>query len=127
MKEQSKDKFITKITIPIKRGKTRASIEQAGEPIYEYADWTPELQVQHDKMIKDLAQSIYYQIKEYERKGIDISKLGTPEVNQQIKDIHQAKQKQREKEAQLRKIKKNMTDEELEEFLKWKESKKKTD
>ena len=55
MKEQSKDKFITKITIPIKRGKTRASIEQAGEPIYEYADWTPKLQVQHDKMIRDLA------------------------------------------------------------------------
>ena len=57
------------------------------EPIY--ADWTPELQKGQDEMFNNFAKVIADEIIEYQRNGGDLSKLGTPDGDQHMKDYYQ--------------------------------------
>lgn len=99
-------------------------IESAvNEPIY--ADWTPELQKGQDEMFRNFAKVIADEIIEYQRNGGDLSKLGTPDGDQHIKEYYQKKADEQKRRKELAQIKRKMTDEELEEFLKWKENNKK--
>lgn len=93
------------------------------EPIY--ADWTPELQKGQDEMFNNFAKFIADEIIEYQRNGGDLSKLGTPDGDQHMKDYYQKKADEQKRKKELAQIKRKMTDEELEEFLKWKENNKK--
>ena len=123
-KEQKK-----KIQIGIKSNfqrdkKGRIIIESAvNEPIY--ADWTPELQKGQDEIFKNFAKIIVDEVIEYQRNGGDLSKLGTPDGDQHMKDYYQKKADEKKRKRELEYIKRKMTDEELEEFLKWKENNKK--
>lgn len=123
-KEQKK-----KIQIGIKSNfqrdkKGRIIIESAvNEPIY--ADWTPELQKGQDEMFRNFAKFIVDEVIEYQRNGGDLSKLGTPDGDQHMKDYYQKKADEKKRKRELEYIKRKMTDEELEEFLKWKENNKK--
>ena len=99
-------------------------IESAvNEPIY--ADWTPELQKGQDEMFRNFAKVIADEIIKYQRNGGDLSKLGTPDGDQHMKDYYQKKADEQKRRKELAQIKRKMTDEELEEFLKWKENNKK--
>lgn len=109
--------------INIKRGKTAASIEQVGETIPIYEDWTPELQKRQDEMMKRLARIILDEIQEYQRNGGDLSKLRHPEGEQHMNDYYQKKADAEKRKRELTKIRRKMTDEDLEKFLKWKENK----
>ena len=123
-KEQKK-----KIQIGIKSNfqrdkKGRIIIESAvNEPIY--ADWTPELQKGQDEMFRNFAKFIVDEVIEYQRNSGDLSKLGTPDGDQHMKDYYQKKADEKKRKRELEYIKRKMTDEELEEFLKWKENNKK--
>ena len=65
--------------------KGRIIIESAvNEPIY--ADWTPELQKGQDEMFRNFTKFIADEIIEYERNGGDLSKLGTPDGDQHMKE-----------------------------------------
>ena len=104
--------------------KGRIIIESAvNEPIY--ADWTPELQKGQDEMFRNFAKVIADEIIEYQRNGGDLSKLGTPDGDQHMKDYYQKKADEQKRKKELAQIKRKMTDDELEEFLKWKENNKK--
>ena len=90
-------------------------IESAvNEPIY--ADWTPELQKGQDEMFRNFAKVIADEIIEYQRNGGDLSKLGTPDGDQHIKEYYQKKADEQKRRKELAQIKRKMTDEELEEF-----------
>lgn len=103
--------------------KGRIIIESAvNEPIY--ADWTPELQKGQDEMFNNFAKFIADEIIEYQKNGGDLSKLGTP-CGDKLKDYYQKKADEQKRKKKLAQIKRKMTDEELEEFLKWKENNKK--
>ena len=103
--------------------KGRIIIESAvNEPIY--ADWTPELQKGQDEMFNNFAKFIADEIIEYQKNGGDLSKLGTPDGDQHMKDYYQKKADEQKRKKELAQIKRKMTDEELEEFLKWKENNK---
>lgn len=123
-KEQKK-----KIQIGIKSNfqrdkKGRIIIEGAvNEPIY--ADWTPELQKGQDEMFRNFAKFIVDEVIEYQKNGGDLSKLGTPDGDQHMKDYFQKKADEQKRKKELAQIKRKMTDGELEEFLKWKENNKK--
>ena len=108
--------------INIKRGKTAASFEQIGEAIPIYEDWTPELQKRHDETMDSLARVFLDQILEYQKNGGDLSNLGTLESKQQMDDYYQKKADAVKRKRELTKARRKMTDEDLEEFLKWKES-----
>lgn len=104
--------------------KGRIIIESAvNEPIY--ADWTPELQKGQDEMFNNFAKFIADKIIEYQRNGGDLSKLGTPDGDQHMKDYYQKKADEEKRRKELAQIRRKMSDEELEEFLKWKENNKK--
>lgn len=104
--------------------KGRIIIESAvNEPIY--ADWTPELQKGQDEMFNNFAKFIADEIIEYQKNGGDLSKFGTPDGDQHMKDYYQKKADEQKRKKELAQIKRKMTDEELEEFLKWKENNKK--
>ena len=95
-KEQKK-----KIQIGIKSNfqrdkKGRIIIESAvNEPIY--ADWTPELQKGQDEMFRNFAKFIVDKVIEYQRNGGDLSKLGTPDGDQHMKDYYQKKADEKKK------------------------------
>ena len=93
------------------------------EPIY--ADWTHELQKGQDEMFNNFAMFIADEIIEYQKNGGDLSKLGTPDGDQHMKDYFQKKADEQKRKKELAQIKRKMTDGELEEFLKWKENTKK--
>ena len=93
------------------------------EPIYR--DWTPELQAAEDRMLDNYAKSIYEEMKKYIDNGGNLSKLDTEEGQEHYKDYRQKQIDEKKRKAELRKVKSKMTDEELEEFLKWKENKNK--
>lgn len=59
------------------------------------------------------------------KNGGDLSKLGTPDGKQHMKDYYQKKADEKKRKRELEYIKRKMTDEDLEEFLKWKENNKK--
>ena len=104
--------------------KGRIIIESAvNEPIY--ADWTPELQKGQDEMFRNFAKFIADEIIEYQKNGGDLSKFGTPNGDQHMKDYYQKKADEKKRKRELEYIKRKMSDEELEEFLKWKENNKK--
>lgn len=93
------------------------------EPIY--AEWTPEIQARHDRAIENFAKFIYEDIKKFEANGGDLSKIGTPEGEKQYDEYRQKQIEEQRHKRKLKEIKSKMTDEELEEFLKWKENKNK--
>ena len=93
------------------------------EPIYR--DWTPELQAAEDRMFEDFAKIIYEEMQKYIANGGDLSKLNTIEEQEHYKAYRQKQIDEQKRKAELRRIKNKMSDEELAEFLKWKESKKK--
>lgn len=93
------------------------------EPIY--ADWTPELQKGQDEMFNNFAKVIADEIIEYQRNGGDLSKLGTPDGDKHMKDYYQKKADEEKRRKELAQIRRKMSDEELKEFLKWKENNKK--
>ena len=73
----------------------------------------------------NFAKFIADEIIEYQKNGGDLSKLGTPDGNQHMKDYYQKKADEQKRKKELAQIKRKMTDEDLEEFLKWKENNKK--
>ena len=88
------------------------------EPIYQ--DWTPELQKGYDEMMNNFAKILADELFKAIGNGLDITKLGTIYADDFFKE--QAEKKKRKQE--LAKIKRKMTDEDLEESLKWKTEKK---
>ena len=88
------------------------------KPIYQ--DWTTELQKGYDEMMSNFAKILADELFKAIGNGLDITKLGTIYADDFFKE--QAEKKKRKQE--LAKIKRKMTDEDLEEFLKWKAEKK---
>ena len=102
-----------------KRRKGRIISESTtSEPIYR--DWIPELQKGYDEMISNFVKILADELFKAIGNGLDITKLGTIYADDFFKE--QAEKKKRKQE--LAKIKRKMTDEDLEEFLKWKAEKK---
>lgn len=124
-KEQKKKQIQVGVVCHFQRDKRGRILPETtvSEPIYR--DWTPELQAAEDKMFDDFARAIYGEMQKYIANGGDLSKLSTPEGKEHYKAYRQNQIEEQKRKAELRKVKNKMTDEELEEFLKWKESKKK--
>lgn len=73
-------------------------------------------------MLDNFAKIIYEEMQKYIANGGDLSKLDTPEGKEHYKAYRQKQIDEQKRKAELRRVKNKMTDEELEEFLKWKES-----
>jgi len=123
--QEKKDKIQVGVVSHFQRDKKgRIMFETAvSEPIYR--DWTPELQKAQDDMIKNFAKMIYEEMQKYIANGGDLSKLDTEEGQEQFKQYRQKQIEEQKRRAELKSIKSKMTDEELEEFLRWKENKNK--
>lgn len=122
-KEQKKKQIQVGVVCHFQRDKRGRILPETtvSEPIYR--DWTPELQAAEDKMFEDFAKAIYGEMQKYIANGGDLSKLDTPEGQEHYKSYKQKQIDEQKRKAELRKVKNKMTDEELEEFLKWKENK----
>lgn len=118
---KNNEKKMVQVGVSVKRIKTRLDATKT-EPIY--AEWTPELQAANDQARDALVRIMYDEIQKYIANGGDLSKLDTPEGQEHFRQYQQKQIDERKRKAELRKIKNRMTDEELEEFIKWKESKK---
>jgi uncharacterized glyoxalase superfamily metalloenzyme YdcJ len=80
------------------------------------------LQKAQDKMIENFAKFVYEEILKYIAAGGDLSNLKTKKGKEHFEAYQQKKIDEQNHAKKLREIKKKMTDEELEEFIKWKES-----
>lgn len=122
-KEQKKKQIQVGVVCHFQRDKRGRILPETtvSEPIYR--DWTPELQAAEDRMLSNFAEAIYEDMKKYIINGGDLSKLDTPEGQEHYKAYRQKQIDEQKRKTELRKVKNKMTDEELEEFLKWKESK----
>ena len=120
--KEPKKKIQIGTIVHFERGKKSSSemTTKSSEPIY--ADWTPELQKAQDKMIENFAKFVYEEMLKYIAAGGDLSKIKTKEGKEHFDAYQQKKIDEQNRAKKLREIKKKMTDEELEEFIKWKES-----
>lgn len=116
MEENSKRKIQVGVICHFKRDKKGNIISESiiREPIYK--DWTPELQAAKEKILSDFAKDI--------ARDIDMSIFETENIDENLRQYRQQQAKEQQRKKELQKIKKNMTDADLEEFLKWKEEQK---
>lgn len=121
--KEPKKKIQIGIIVHFERGKKKSSEMTTKSSETIYADWTPELQKAQDKMIDNFAKLVYEEMKKYIAAGGDLSNLKTKEGKEHFDAYQQKKIDEQNRAKKLREIKKKMIDEELEEFLKWKESK----
>ncbi len=122
-KDPQKNQIQVGITINFKRDEKGRIIpgSETNVPIYE--EMTPELQKRYDETINNFAKALTYQIIEYQRNGGDLSKLGTPEGDEEYNKYRQKQQEERTRKKELARLKRKMTEKDLEEFLQWKENK----
>lgn len=122
---EEKEKVVSKVTAyfnPPKRGDKKIDVYKTE---VEYVEMTPEIKEFQEKQIDWFARLLVEDIKKLARNGIDISILDTPEEKQKLDDYNNRLEEEKRKRTELRKKKKNISDEEYEEFLKWKEQNKK--
>jgi len=120
---EEKEKVVSKVTAyfnPPKRGDKKIDVYKTE---VEYVEMTPEIRAFQEKQIDWFARLLVEDIKKLARNGIDISKLDTPEEKQKLDDYNNRLEEEKRKRTELRKKKKSISDEEYEEFLKWKEQK----
>ena len=122
---EEKEKVVSRVTAyfnPPKRGDKKIDVYKTE---VEYVEMTPEIKEFQEKQIDWFARLLVEDIKKLARNGIDISKLDTPEEKKKIDDYNNRLEEEKRKRTEIRRKKRNISDEEYEEFLKWKEQNKK--